>query len=1117
MYSFHMNHTIPFTKLSKGDTDKAGGKGASLGEMTQAGIPVPSGYVVSAQTFEYFLKETDLIQEIDAILDTVDHNTIHTVEDASAKIQALILNAQIPEDIKIEIDSSFNTLDTKFVAVRSSATAEDGLDHAWAGQLDSYLNVKKNSVVEHVQKCWASLFTPRAIFYRFEKELHTTHISVAVVVQKMVNSDISGIAFSVHPVTENQNQLIIEAGFGLGEAIVSGQITPDSYVVEKKCEATKNTNILDININTQNKALYRKEGGGNVWKEFTEAEGSKRVLSEEQIKELSNLIIKIEDHYNLPQDIEWAMEGGEFFVVQSRPITTLGVEEDAIDHKKEVIKKEDWYHLGKWDGATLGAEVWFPYTQITKTFIDGDLNGGLVYLNGDFFLSRKDTEIYIKETYNHAKKHDIDYFNNLKNIIVEYADKLIEYSAKEKDIIAFLKKLQEFLGYWMPLNNMAIGLEKYVNEVDSNNFELATGSTCEKSWTLQQVDEMREIKSKIEGKVSYKDLTVDEKKTVDDHVKKYQWKGSHLFSVHNFSMEELFEQMQDGDSNQQDRLLENLNLEVQMLDILAFVRFRCAEAASMAVFTMYPIFKNVAEKNSLTYQELLEHTINEIDTEDFNKTRAQNRIVNKGFIYDGNITILNDQEIEEYKSILLAKEDVSEVLELKGLTAQKGKARGVVKIINNKNDVDGFEDGMVLVSYETTPDFAQIMKKSSAIVTNFGGLTSHAAIVAREFKVPCIVGTKLATEILKDGDEVEVDADNGIVRILNSKPKPENFVRMFAGKSFVYLLTDIFLTYYNSLGVLSIQDNSSWMSFLPKKTEEETLEEGKVLYESKERYQKYKEQFEDYIKNSSQSIELILEKDSVSKNDLEQFLLLVSEHFQHYSKTEFFYTDKIDIKKMIPSIKEFDELKLNGRSHLNKIIFEGDGYLRTLIKKLEKQTEVSESNLLAYSKDELIKLIEDGERVELVALENRKTFFASKDLLLFGNESKNLVDEFLSSYREESNIIKGTVAYNGKVTAKARVLLPDFEKFDEIKKAVEEMEQGEILVAETTSPEIIQACKKASAIITNQGGMLSHAAIVARELKIPCIIGTDRDVTRNIKTGDELEVDADNGIIKVIK
>ena len=228
-----MQYTKNFTELGKDDAPIAGGKGASLGEMTQAGIPVPGGYVVLADTFDAFLKETDLVQEIDAILNGVNHEAIHTVEAASESIQALILSRPMPEAMQSEIQEKFQTLGSQYVAVRSSATAEDGAEHAWAGQLDSFLNTTESDLIEKVRRCWASLFTPRAIFYRFEKGLHTTHISVAVVVQKMVNSEISGIAFSVHPVTEDYNQLIIEAGFGLGEAIVSGSVTPDSYVVEK--------------------------------------------------------------------------------------------------------------------------------------------------------------------------------------------------------------------------------------------------------------------------------------------------------------------------------------------------------------------------------------------------------------------------------------------------------------------------------------------------------------------------------------------------------------------------------------------------------------------------------------------------------------------------------------------------------------------------------------------------------------------------------------------------------------------------------------------------------------------------------------------------------------------
>ncbi len=313
-----MKFTRNFNNLNKNNPDIAGGKGASLGEMTQAGIPVPPGFVVLADSFEQFIKETDLVQEIDTILNKVNHKDIYTVEHASEEIEGLILQAEMPKDITEEIQSEFKKLNSKYVAVRSSATAEDGAEHAWAGQLESYLNTTEIDLLDKVKHCWASLFTPRAIYYRFEKGLNTTKISVAVVIQKMVESEVSGIAFSVHPVTEDRNQIIIEAGFGLGEAIVSGQITPDSYVVEKNPRK-----IIDINVNIQNKALYRGPDGGNEWKKILEPQASSQVLNEDQIIKLSDIIINIEKHYGFPCDIEWVFEKNSFSIVQSRPITTL--------------------------------------------------------------------------------------------------------------------------------------------------------------------------------------------------------------------------------------------------------------------------------------------------------------------------------------------------------------------------------------------------------------------------------------------------------------------------------------------------------------------------------------------------------------------------------------------------------------------------------------------------------------------------------------------------------------------------------------------------------------------------------------------------------------------------
>jgi len=199
----------PFRDLSKKDISIAGGKGASLGEMTQAGLSIPPGFVVLATAFDEFLKQTDLNIEIDSIIKKVNHKDINSVEGASVKIRDLINDKLMPENIKKEIQKEFNKLRARYVAVRSSATAEDSSIASWAGELESYLNVTKKDLLGLVKKCWSSLFTPRAIFYRFEKKLNNQKISVAVVIQKMVQSEVSGVCFTVHPITEDRIKSLI--------------------------------------------------------------------------------------------------------------------------------------------------------------------------------------------------------------------------------------------------------------------------------------------------------------------------------------------------------------------------------------------------------------------------------------------------------------------------------------------------------------------------------------------------------------------------------------------------------------------------------------------------------------------------------------------------------------------------------------------------------------------------------------------------------------------------------------------------------------------------------------------------------------------------------------------
>lgn len=307
-----------FSEINKKSVSIAGGKGASLGEMTNSGFTVPPGFVILADAFNRFLEETDLLQEVQAQLNKVNYDDINSVDRYSNVIRDLIDKAIMPKDIALEILENFKILNTKLVAVRSSATAEDSSTASWAGELETYLNTTEKKVLANVKKCWSSLFTPRAIFYRREKDLLNTQVSVAVVIQEMVESEISGITFTVHPVTQDRNQMIIEAGFGLGEAIVSGSITPDAYVIDKT-----DLSLLDINVISQEREMKRCMRKGVKWVDILKSKQEKQKLTGKQIIKLAQLCMDIEKHYGFPCDIEWAYANKKFYITQSRPITTL--------------------------------------------------------------------------------------------------------------------------------------------------------------------------------------------------------------------------------------------------------------------------------------------------------------------------------------------------------------------------------------------------------------------------------------------------------------------------------------------------------------------------------------------------------------------------------------------------------------------------------------------------------------------------------------------------------------------------------------------------------------------------------------------------------------------------
>jgi len=312
-----------FKDLNTKDILLAGGKGANLGELTKIGIPVPPGFVILANAFERFLEENDINVEIERIWERMNVEDIESVEESSEILRDLILKGKMPKDIENEIFNAFKKLRAKYVAVRSSATTEDSKIDSWAGELETYLNTTKENLIENVKRCWASLFTPRALFYRAKRNLMDKKVSVAVVVQKMVQSEVSGVCFTVHPVIKDRNQMVIEACWGLGEILVQGKITPDSYVIDKsKIKNQKSKFILDKNINPQEKMIVKVNGGTKEVK-VPKEKIKKQKLSDNQIRKLAKICLKIENHYKDPQDIEWAFEKNKFYIVQTRPITAL--------------------------------------------------------------------------------------------------------------------------------------------------------------------------------------------------------------------------------------------------------------------------------------------------------------------------------------------------------------------------------------------------------------------------------------------------------------------------------------------------------------------------------------------------------------------------------------------------------------------------------------------------------------------------------------------------------------------------------------------------------------------------------------------------------------------------
>ena len=345
--------------LHKGDSTIAGGKGANLGELTKLGFRVPPGFVVLASAFEKFLDVNDLRSKILKIGNSTFSRDNKKIAIVAKKIKRLIMGSKIPEEVMAEISMSFDEFGFSKFCVRSSGVSEDGKKASWAGQLKSFLNVPREKLEHRIKKCWASRYSKNAISYASDTTNHFEIELVAVVVQELVDSETSGVAFSAHPVTRNHNHVVIDAGVGLGEAIVSGHVTPDNYVVDKR-----NWNIVSDSINPQRVATVIDPKGGTTTRSLTDHEAKRQKLDNITAVKLAKTVNEIAAQYGYPCDVEWAEDATGIYIVQCRPITTMDTSVDAaVSYKDTYDSNIDWTHRLTRPVSIFGASLWYIWHQ----------------------------------------------------------------------------------------------------------------------------------------------------------------------------------------------------------------------------------------------------------------------------------------------------------------------------------------------------------------------------------------------------------------------------------------------------------------------------------------------------------------------------------------------------------------------------------------------------------------------------------------------------------------------------------------------------------------------------------------------------------------------------------
>lgn len=850
-----MNTVLDFQEIKKEDVMTAGGKGANLGEMTAAGIAVPCGFVVTADAYKAFIKENHLEEMFRRELTEAGKDEAKLL-DAAKKFRHAISKGKLPEEVEKTVREKYAQLGEQArVAVRSSATAEDLPDASFAGQQETYLNVRgAEAVLTQIRNCYASLWGNRAVCYRSNQGYDQLSVALAVVIQKMVESEKAGVLFTVNPINRNPDEMQINASYGLGESVVSGKVTADSYLCDKQgkvksCQiGSKETQI--IYADTQGTAAtanaqctpddvitsdaQKTPGDTAATKEVAVSEKMQkaRCLNDEEIAVLCAEAVRIEKHYGCPMDIEWAIAGGSVYILQARAITTLHT--DNAEEQKIIAGYLEGMQITGKARANMAFQLEkmpFAYRpldydyiikinrQKAKIFqengiiltsdprIDDDgiqtlptsrikINGGIFKLFGTLKLLKNFAVCTEK----------------CRTFLAEYEDeigKMRQIDFEQKNV----KECGEFLSYTLNLigrlaydrfkyalfpSFIARDMEKAVQKVDKSytKFDLFWGLNNKTSEVTRDIAELAgkikedkalaadllqganyqtlykkypEMQSAFDSflqkngyKSDYNCYCVDARTLLENPDRLLHILQPLVASTETASGEKeqdfgkLMEQLKAIYGSKYPALKERIEdfryfhvvrEETQYLweTVFYYVR-KCLERTNMLLLSDTDYEHGVA---NLFAEELIaaceRGSLSESDKEKIERRNSKHPLAQK--VWDASKLLVFD-----------ADGDV-----LKGVSGSTGTAIGKVCIIHGPEEFYKMQKGDVLVCQLTDPEWTPLFNLASAVVADTGSSLSHAAIVAREYGIPAVLGVGFATTRFKDGDTIKVDGDKGEV------------------------------------------------------------------------------------------------------------------------------------------------------------------------------------------------------------------------------------------------------------------------------------------------------------------------------------------------------------------